>query len=370
MPFKCPECGEILKTRNDFTTHKEETKHRGASIKISKEDAKKPTKKIRTKKRKKQELMGEAVILYQKCRDAGLKDRPAIKEVAKEMGESPQKIAGWLGTMKGRQKWRKQKSLPAPKKSQAKEEAIFIPTPELKFVTIRLRDYERAKESIDVLSDIEVHPSHSPDKMLISYQTTADNIHNWDYILFKYDFVEVEFIIEDLQFALNQIGSDNKLKVWDMASLEERAGLASLKETLFILTNEPKLVLTVSELAGVIDSALAADELEKDDVALVSGIWKIPPKYKKHTNQFTGRTSHGGRGGRGMSHGGAGRFNVDYNQGYTSEEEEGPRHIKQPVEKEKPEENKQEQKGYHIHPIYGITDTFICIDRLINIHIE
>ena len=357
--FIDPEDGKSFTTRKLAKEHMAKMGHKGAviveEVPVAKVvyKGKKPSKR-QEKKSQKEEKMTTAWELYTKYVKKGHVDKDVFVLVSLEMEEDEGKIKGWVGTMKGR--IRKE-----GKKKDKKPESVEV-IEEEEDVEIRMwcrladKDWEIIQNKLPV--GINYTPNPQNGNHIIQY--TNFNEIELDYLMFKYDFVEIEMVNSDLLFILPQIELHSSLFIKDMATLEFMSA-GGVKENGCIEVSPEWEVIDNSQLIGRLSFA------PPTNLACVGGIWDKMAAAKttaKKTETVT-TTSTISKGdydyymyGAEQEFGGYGG-NILGGKTYTPSATTYRHGRVLPPVKPKPKIPKY-------HPVYKISEEYIFIDRMID----
>ena len=360
----CPECGKAFTTRKLANQHMVEEKHKGAVIVEFIEPT--PTKKgvkttpilgtLQTRAlSEKEQRMQKAWELYTAFVEKGDGDKTAVSKVSKELKEKEGKIKGWVGTMRGRSRKKSSKVLPAAKIKEPEPEPE--PEREIKmWCRIADKDWKLIKTE---LPEGVIYTSN-PENGNHIIQYTTFNQRAFDYLLFKYDFVEIEMENSDLLFILPQIDLNELIFVKDIASLEFMSvGDVSDKGCLQISPEWE--MLNNSQIIGRLSS------LPPRNLACAGGVWDKMVAAKPTTTVTTTTPAKKTTTTGTISAG-------DYDAYWFASEERGygggyghhilgGRTYSKSTTTYKP---KPKPKIPTYHPIYKISEEYIFIDRLVD----
>jgi hypothetical protein len=208
------------------------------------------------------------------------------------MNLKPNKIKGWLETLKGENRRVEERNSKKGKQAVAKtdkkpEVAEVAEVPEVpeepgvvhRFCRISDASYDMIKVAIDSESGIVLHTSPDTKNNLICCISEKD-YYAFDYMLFLYDFVEIEMEMGDLMYVLDYYSNKKgklttKLKIHDISEkLERSIGDVDDGGCITIGYDESES-LTISQLLGRLD------DFQKDWMACAGGSWdKVASKSK------------------------------------------------------------------------------------------
>lgn len=354
--YICPECGLSFTSRKLAKEHKAKLKHKGAvTVEEVIEEPKKVQSKllpaVSTKKlSSKEQKMESAWVSYKVFIEKGEKEKDAISKTAIALKEKEGKVKGWIGTMKGRERKGEKGSKTKTTKKEPEPEPEPEPEKEIKMWSrVADKDWELIKNELP--EGVYYTPNPENGNHIIQY--TNFNQIAFDYLLFKYDFVEIEMENSDVIFILSQTDLNDVAWVKDMATLEFMA-VGDVGENGCLEVSPEWDMLTISQVIGRLST------LPPNKLACGGGIWDKMAVAKTTSETTTSSTT-----GKEVSGG-----DYDY-YWYSAEEERGYRsgfggnllggrtYTKYTPPKPKP-------KIPQYHPIYKISEEYIFIDRIVD----
>jgi hypothetical protein len=272
--FIDPEDGKQFTTRKLAKQHMMKQGHKGAIIveevetkpTVAKTTSVKSTKKLSDKEKK----MEEAWTTYSEFVEKGDKDKVAISKTAKAMDEKEGKIKGWVGTMRGkmRREAKKAKKTSAKKVQPKQPEPEPEPTPPAPTIKacLVLRKEDAEKIQGDLVDGMSLTQNPNSGNIVLEY--TNYQYEQLDFLMFKYDFVEVAMTNSDVIFGLNLIAKpENGLNIYDTAQLKS-FGIEKMEDgKIIVSTNSDDRLSPEMIIQGLKDA-------NPEKLACVTGLWK------------------------------------------------------------------------------------------------
>jgi predicted RNA-binding Zn-ribbon protein involved in translation (DUF1610 family) len=282
--YICPACGERFSTRKEANKHQYEKNHTGAiKVEEKKEEKKKEESKTTTSSKKvskKRELMNEAKKAVDTAIAAGMPEKTAIAQVAKKMSESPKKVKAWLDTIKGEQRRKGVTTPSTPKKEEPKVEEVVEEKGTIhRFNRISEDALQMIKGDLEKAQGMELHVVPDTGNNLIYCRTESD-YYAFDYLMFLYDFVEIEMDTGDVMYVLDYYSSKKgklnvKMKIHDIAEKLDRFVGDVDDGGCLINGYDSEESLTVSQIMG------RMSEFDPKWMACAGGAWDKPIATKK-----------------------------------------------------------------------------------------
>jgi len=282
--YVCPSCGERFGNRKEANKHQYEKNHTGAIRVIEKkEEPKKEESKITTsakKVSKKREIMNKSKKAVDTAVAAGLPEKTAIAQVAKKMNETPKKIKAWLDTLKGERRRTKVSTPSTPKKEEPDvEEEVEVKGTIHRFNRISEDAYQMIKGDLDKSEGMELHVVPNTGNNLIYCRTESD-YYAFDYLMFLYDFVEIEMDTGDVMYVLDYYSSKKgklnvKMKIHDIAEKLDRFVGDVDDGGCLINGYDSEESLTISQIMG------RMMDFDAKWMACAGGAWEKPISTKK-----------------------------------------------------------------------------------------
>lgn len=361
----CPVCKEVFRNRSDLTEHKAKTGHQGGAIIYTEPEKKTITTKTSWKNPTNTKKPNRCPV----C-DKRFKTKKSLESHQKDKKHFSNKIED-----SKKIETKTQEKLKVTYTDSEKEDS---PIQKLGngYVVITDADYRKIMESVETLKGIvnfqtisfELLPTNN--SWLVSYELSNET--DWDYILFYCDFVEIEHTLESFMSLESKLNLDNKPAVFDLASLQSRAGVSNEisiyqnYDCLFITQDEDKTI-SYKDLFVAIKEILDSKEnnFSGSDLLLIAGDWKKPVKqvisrpptyYKKENKQMFNKPL-GNRFQNKWT-----RKNDDWFL-WDAEQE-----VKNMDEADSNESDKE--LNWDANPVYLITEEKICIDKLVNVKLS
>ena len=270
--FIDPEDGKQFTTRKLAKQHMMKQGHKGAIIveevetkpTVAKTTSVKSDKKLSDKEKQ----MEKAWATYSEFVEKGDKDKTAIKKTAKAMGEKEGKIKGWVGTMRGkmRREAKKAKKTSAKKVQPKQQEPEPEPPAPIIKACLVLREEDAEKIQGDLVDGMALTKNPNSGNIILEY--TNYQYEQLDFLMFKYDFVEVAMTNSDVIFGLNLIANpEDELKVYDTAQLKS-FGIEKMEDGKIVVSVDSSETLSPE----IIIQGLKDANPEK--LACVTGLWK------------------------------------------------------------------------------------------------
>jgi len=361
----CPVCKEVFRTRSDFTEHKAKTGHQGGAViytEPEKKIIKKPKSSINTSTTKKSNVCPVCPKRFKskKALESHQKDKKHfdVKAVVDKKIET--NIQDKLKLIYPNDK---QKDLPEKKSGNG-------------YVVIRDSDYQKIMDSVETIKGIINFETISfellplTNSWLVSYELSNET--DWDYILFYCDFVEIEHTLESFMVLETKLTLDNKPIVFDMASLQSRAGLDSdiyQEYDCFFITQDEDKTVSYGDLFINLQQILLSKEnnLSGDDLLLVAGNWKKPvkevikrppPTYSKGRQMYNQPLKPKYMQNRVIQNDWTRKGDSHYQ--FQAEREVNIQHSADSKDSDK-------ELSWNANPVYLITNERLCIDKLVNV---